>query len=250
MWDCTEIGGPNTTYALVAPVPDPNPAMGTSLFCVTVVLPHSSEEELKANQEGQQLGIFSPDCDGHHVLTGELVSKGEWQSAANTGVFIRIWKQVKADGQYQDHDWTVKVDLDAVFFPDRLKLHLEKLRAPIGSSVYLKNCGFKFGFMGSLEVLTKGAVNMYLDQIEDCSEHIGHDGGEDYYLMTCLDAIGVGHMVDMSLLRDRYDFGAFPGGFSSDSTEDCSDGWSVAFHPHKHWSNWQACYSIANSAQA
>jgi len=53
---------------------------------------------------------------GHGFKDGETTS-----SWLNTLVFIKAWQLVKWDGRYQKHDWTVKVDPDAVFFPERLR---------------------------------------------------------------------------------------------------------------------------------
>eukprot|EP00411_Alexandrium_monilatum_P056767 CAMPEP_0175418678 /NCGR_PEP_ID=MMETSP0095-20121207/45841_1 /TAXON_ID=311494 /ORGANISM="Alexandrium monilatum, Strain CCMP3105" /LENGTH=150 /DNA_ID=CAMNT_0016717853 /DNA_START=144 /DNA_END=593 /DNA_ORIENTATION=- len=38
----------------------------------------------------------------------------------NTEIFIRVWHTIVANGLYEDQDWTVKVDPDAVFMPHRL----------------------------------------------------------------------------------------------------------------------------------
>jgi len=92
-------------------------------------------------------------------------------------------------------------------------------------------------------------VDLYLEKLEECSKNIGHDGGEDFYLMTCLDAIGAGYMVDTTLLRDRYDFNAYPGALIVNSTADCGDGWAVAFHPHKNWEWWQKCWFKTQGAK-
>ncbi|CAK0875755.1 unnamed protein product, partial [Prorocentrum cordatum] len=106
-----------------------------------------------------------------------------------------------------------------------------------------------FGFMGSLEIFSRAAIDVYNQHQGDCLVNIGTDGGEDFYMKTCMDAIGVGHMEDLSLLRDRYDFVAFPGDFSPVALDDCSDGGSVAYHPHKTWDNWQECKSMSEAAE-
>ncbi|CAK0879550.1 unnamed protein product [Prorocentrum cordatum] len=200
-------------------------------------------------EEGQLVGlarergahIFS--CDAHAVYETEHTGVGEWKSFTNTDVFIKIWKQVLGDAAYKDHDWTVKVDPDAVFLPDRLKQHLEGLRAPAGASLYLKNCGFKFGFMGSLEVLSGQAVGDYARDVEGCSEHLGHDGGEDFYLMSCLDAIGVGYMVDDTVLDDKY---TYSDDYDLGDVSFCGSGSAAAYHPLKRPDQWQQCLDTAS----
>jgi len=46
---------------------------------------------------------------------------GKWHTALNTPVFLRVWEEVIKHGEYKQHDWLVKADLDSVFFPSRLK---------------------------------------------------------------------------------------------------------------------------------
>jgi len=209
-------------------------------------MPNSAESVLVNNQQLQGLSIFS--CDAHAVLQGFKSKQAQWLSVANTNVFINVWNQIHQDGRYAVHDFTVKVDPDAVFFPDRLKQHLWKLRPPPNTAMYLTNCNFKFRFMGSLEVLSKKAVDAYIANQALCSKHIGHDGGEDFYMKTCLDAIGVGHMDDPTLLRDRYDSDSFPGQLIVNTTSECNDGWAVAYHPHKFWEWWRQCHDVAQAA--
>merc|ERR1711870_140016 len=106
-------------------------------------------------------------------------------SINNIDSFINAWNQVRDDGRYLKHGWTVKVDSDAVFFPDRLKAHLFDLRTPQGSRVYLRNIDFKFGFLGALEVFSKEALEMYFAR-----------SGEDYYMEACMDGLGIDHQTD------------------------------------------------------
>merc|ERR1712050_792410 len=64
-------------------------------------------------------------------IPGNLSVKygGKWNTALNTDIFIGVWNAVSLLGRYQYHDWTVKVDPDAVFFPERLRELL--LRKPM-----------------------------------------------------------------------------------------------------------------------
>merc|ERR1712032_282692 len=123
------------------------------------------------------LGIFK--CDANAVLMGAAApAAGEWQSVKNTDVFIGIWDQLKRDDRWKSHDWTVKLDPDAVFFADRLKSHLEKLGVPKGEPIYIKNTNFKFGFMGALEIYSMAAMELFFKDGWECKENIGHNGGE------------------------------------------------------------------------
>merc|ERR1740138_1183517 len=183
-------------------------------------------------------------------MIGEKVTlQAEEKSIANTKIFTKIWRQVQYDGRYRNYDWTVKVDPDTVFFPERLRQHLQLIRPPARTPLYVKNCDFKFGFLGSLEVLSTMAVDAYLQGQDDCVHHIGLQGGEDYYLKQCLDSNGIGHMQDKTLLNDRYDFKKYPGKLFDNATFDCDDGWAVAFHPHKYLEYWTLCHKKAEAAQ-
>merc|ERR1711920_284318 len=141
---------------------------GTSLFCFSVIawnVPSpkpfwDSESALADNIKKHSLSIVQ--CDEHAFIDGEQTATAGWGSYNNIDAFTRVWKKVQDDGRWMKHDWIVKVDADAVFFPDRLKLHLDKLRTPRGSRVYLRNIDYEFKFMGALEVLTRQALERYL----------------------------------------------------------------------------------------
>lgn len=120
-----------------------------SLFCFSLMLPFGYEPGLLRSQLQKGVGIF--ECDEfvvfsnstvvlsewgtQRVLTlpipGDLSVKygGKWNTALNTDIFISVWNAVSLLGRYQYHDWSVKVDPDAVFFPDRLREML--LRKPM-----------------------------------------------------------------------------------------------------------------------
>jgi hypothetical protein len=246
-WDGEELGGVNTSIDNPVSAAAEGEAAGDSLYCIVVVTPgYTAEEDLVAQQEAAGVHVWA--CDGSDKLQGQMVGKGDWQSVQNTAVFVDIWNQVHDKGTYQSFDWTVKVDPDAVFFPDRLKGKIQAIQAPRDFPLYLKNCGFKLGFMGSLEIFSKAAIDLYSENQGDCLVNIGTDGGEDFYMKTCLDAIGAGHMEDTTLLRDRYDFESFPGDFNAAGLDDCSDGGAVAYHPHKTWDKWQECKSMSEGA--
>jgi len=113
---------------------------GPSLYCFSLMMPFGYEPSLLATQRMRGIGIFS--CDEATVfsnltqlVTGEpspvpiqlvegslaVAYGGRWGTALNTGVFNRLWTEVIRQGRYRHHDWVVKVDPDAVFFPERLR---------------------------------------------------------------------------------------------------------------------------------
>jgi hypothetical protein len=128
-WNGTRLGG----FAPweVPPAAPETLIQGMSLFCFTVVMWHNaptegfwdSEAALALNQKDQRKGIFQ--CDDHAFFEGRPLNGGGDGSIRNIDSFIYVWDVVRKDGRYAEYDWTIKVDADAVFFPDRLKLHLD-----------------------------------------------------------------------------------------------------------------------------
>jgi len=225
-------------------------AGGQSLFCFTVVTadgvvpPGGSvkvgyEQPLIDAVKAKGLGIFA--CEESAVYQGEKCATGEWGSVANTLPFTKIWDQVQADGRHRKHQWTVKTDPDAVFFPDRLRQHLAKL-GPSDGAVYVKNIGFKFGFMGALEVLNTAGVDLFLASLESCSALAAKNSGEDKFLMECMNAHGAGHLRDNDLLDDKY---TLPAGWHLFDVTPCADPSAVAFHPYKAEASWMGCHQVA-----
>jgi len=230
----------------IAKAPEGVLVQGTSLFCFSVVMWHTgptqafydSEADLASNWMHKGLGIMQ--CDDHMIIDGQEAPTSAWGSFSNIDVFINVWGQVQKDGRYLQHDWIVKVDTDAVFFPQRLKTRLSSLRTPQGSLAYLRNNEYKFQFMGALEVMTRQALERYYEHAERCAVGGGgHSGGEDFYMKSCLEGIGVDYQADFQLLTDRYA-----------GQDSCADGWSSCFHFLKKVSGWNECHQQALDAEA
>lgn len=246
-WSCKKLGG---DQGVIEIAPSSNPA-GTTLFCFSVVTPNAEaprgvqsgyEQSIIDFQKQHQkpIGIFA--CDGHSVFSGAKAKKGDWDSVANTDIFTKIWGQVKSEGRFKDYDWTVKVDVDAVFFPDRLRAHIKSMSPPANTAVYLHNIKFKFHFMGALEVLSRDAAITFMENAYTCGKYLGHKGGEDHFTLECLDAFKVGHMTDFSLLDDKY---THREEWNLYDINLCGNPNIVAFHPYKAVSAWEACRRVA-----
>lgn len=246
-WTCAGLGPAKTPKALL-PVAAAPPAV--TLFCFMVITPQGIcppgvkegyEQQLVDAIRTAKASVFA--CDASNIFEGKRSTEGEWKSIKNTEVFAQVWRQVQADGKYLQHDWTVKVDADAVFIPDRLKMHIASMKPPPGEPVYLHNIDFKFHFMGALEVMTKAAADKLIQNIDLCLQHIGSNGGEDIFTMECLDAIDVGYMEDDSLLDDKY---SSPEHFNLFDVDRCHNDAIVAFHPYKAVNSWMGCLKVAN----
>jgi hypothetical protein len=126
----------------------------------------------------------------------------------NTPMFKNIWDSIKADGAYKKYQWTVKVDVDAVFFPARLTARLAGQEVT-GAGVYIVNCRYvKDGFFGALEVYSSQAVTTFLDNADSCETALGWKDkpdklwGEDKFAQRCMEKNGVDAIEDLYLFKD------------------------------------------------
>merc|ERR1712157_437797 len=79
--------------------------------------------------------------------------QGTW---VNSNMFIQTWKMIKDEGAWAKWDWTVKVDIDAIIIPMRLRSYLEKMEVT-DNGIYLENCKYvNYGFFGSLTGIRHG----------------------------------------------------------------------------------------------
>ena len=187
-WEGTILGGWSGEHAIEPAGPDAAVA-GTSLFCFMAVLPDSPEVALMEVAKKKSMGVFA--CNASTIFDSWVSSSEGWDTGeatlVNTAVFFKVWDQVREDGRYRDHDWTVKADADAAFLPDRLRTHLVGLRPPAGEAIYLKNTNQDVGlsngqFLGAVEIFSLPAVQLYFDNAEDCQKSLGDDSGEDGFL--------------------------------------------------------------------
>lgn len=169
---------------------------------------------------------------------GSLAVPGQTTTSwLNAMSFQEVWARVAQDGRFRYQQWTVKADPDAVFFPNRLKVHL----LPYGSGAwYIRNCNQypDVQMLGSLEVLSFGAVDSYALAAGNCKNSLPWQGwGEDYYLQHCLDTWDVVHIDDFSILGDARCNTLRP--------VDCSDPTAAAFHPFKTLDDYADCLARA-----
>merc|ERR1711993_170518 len=85
---------------------------------------------------------------------------------------------IKDEGAWTKWDWTVKVDIDAIFIPQRLRKYLEKVEVT-DNGVYLENCKYvNYGFFGSLAVISHDAAATYMANLDDCKSSLNYMGKE------------------------------------------------------------------------
>lgn len=225
--DCATVA-PHTAVVVEEP--------GLSLFCFSVYTANtgstkkSYELELLKEQKRRGVSIFS--CAVWSVysdVVAELAPgistvqvsdmKGDFHalkrktgSWVNTGMFVQVWKQIAAEGAWAQHNWVVKVDPDAVFFPAKLIKKLDHATVP-AQGIYMENCKYvDYGYFGNLEVFSHQAFSTLLLNVDTCYSSIdwklGVDGGkwgpmgEDLFAQKCMDAHGVAKVEAFDLTTD------------------------------------------------
>mmetsp|Transcript_69308 Transcript_69308/g.200802 ORF Transcript_69308/g.200802 Transcript_69308/m.200802 type:complete len:499 (-) Transcript_69308:93-1589(-) len=229
-----------------------------SLFCFVLMLPDGYEVNLVKMQAEQKLSIFG--CEEYTVFSNKAINLapgvvasvvnsdlrcdvgGEFKTALNLNIFLAVWKQVIAENHFRNHDWTVKVDPDTVFFAERLRPLLAHHSPDIPKGVYLNNC--KFGLHGPLEVFSKNAVLAWSAGTETCLAHFDQvcsgpcNWGEDMFIDQCLKKVlGVRRDSDWGLLSEEH---CKPDSYHQNEWIECTNG-NVAFHPFKTEVDYQAC---------
>jgi len=207
-----------------------------NLFCYAVYTKEtgstkrSYELELLQGQYSRKASLFG--CESYAVYSdadadigGDLktikvndvenefhvVKRKTQHTWVNTGLFKQVWKDMRVrwnDG-LNDADWVVKVDADAVFLPERLRKVLSE-QADTYTGVYLENCkGVEYGYFGNLEVSSKKAFKLLLDNLESCSQKIDWVKGtklgpigEDLFAQMCMDWQGVAKVSNFEVTTD------------------------------------------------
>jgi hypothetical protein len=243
-WEGTWLGGPRVENGLIGIngskgtneiKPATGKAAGTKLYCFMVVMFGGPEESLMQAAKDRSSSIFA--CDLHDVIVGHeaaFVAQGDWVSVSNSEVFIDVWRRVIAMNRFQEADWTVKVDPDTVFFPDRLRTMIQDMRPPASEPIYLKNSIRYNGFLGAIEVMSKDAVELYAEFGFTGCAVMAENSGEDGYLKNCLDSIGAKFM-----LRDEI--------LLSDGNEKHCESVHATFHPYKDVGRWHKCLDKAQA---
>lgn len=224
------------------------------LYCFTVVVLASMP--LLRLQYDKGVSIFA--CDQYTIYSNSVkeVARGvntemvtedvncptdaHFHHCVIIGMFRAIWSQVISDNKFMEFTWTVKVDPDVVFLPQRLRLVLADYGAP-ARGAFLNNC--KYGLLGSLQVFSREAVTAYAGMGDQCfgqNHEFSFDTTcqEGYIVETCLRTVlRLKRIDEFRLLSDPH-----CGGEHSNS---CS-GNTVAFHPFKNVTAYAGCLAEAS----
>mmetsp|Transcript_70327 Transcript_70327/g.177236 ORF Transcript_70327/g.177236 Transcript_70327/m.177236 type:complete len:757 (-) Transcript_70327:89-2359(-) len=220
----------------------------SSFFCFAVMLPWGYEPSLLQMQFQTNKSIFA--CEEWAVYTSANMNlsglkptklsidlhcslRGKFHTYYNTPIFIKIWRQVISDNRIHFHDWTVKVDPDAVFLPWRLRHSLANLNngrleaAEKQRGMFVNNC--KYGLHGPMEVVSRRALDIYAEGVDTCER----PPQEDVYLQSCLKSLGVEQYDNFDVLvEDHCD--------PPDEWTDCESRHAV-FHPFKSVGAYKKC---------
>lgn len=222
-----------------------------TLFCFSVMVSWGYEPKLVAMQSSARGSIFA--CDASAVYSDKEVELddgnvktrrvegtdlkchkgGIFNTLLNTPVFKKVWEQVVTDGVFKHYDWTIKVDCDAVFFPDRLRMLISGpalVNAQAGRGVFLNNCAF--GLHGPIEVMSNMALTTYAKGFEECDD----PPQEDVYLQACMNKLGAKQVNQFTLLSEE--------ACRTPNWQTCQSS-HVSFHPFKDIDAYQACQTRA-----
>merc|ERR1712063_120542 len=161
-------------------------------------------------------------------------------------------------GKWETKSWTVKVDPDAVFLPNRLQGWLGSRNGESPHGVYFENCkNVQYGFFGNLEVMSHEATNVLTKYLEDCHAvyaPCANDGcdwqygawGEDVFVQRCLDRHYVDKVEAFDMTLDGACSADRPEGQKKNKkwhAEDCSEVTTAAVHPFKTPKEYFRCLS-------
>jgi len=260
--------------------------VGQTMYCFSVYTKDtgsskpSYELEILQHQKSQNLGIFQ--CDYSAVFSDVSVEvgggmmttvvtdvEGDWHFAKrktsgtwiNTGMFTQIWKKIAEAGEYQNADWVLKLDADAIFIANRMKVWLKHNELVPPPGIYLENCKYvDYGYFGNLEVYSTQAFSTLVQNIDSCKQTLNwkvgvKDGkygpmGEDLFAQRCLDSVGVRRKEAFDITTD----GACPADRPKDEKKNkkwkpnCAWVATPAMHPFKKTQEWIQCYEATTAA--
>jgi len=235
-----------------------------SLYCVSVIRPWGYERDImtallaKAIEQRSDFGIFA--CDDFDVFSAERVMVG-WHhlqgdvytnvfpqawvgvskdgTAGNAELFMHLWDTVKAIGKFQNYDWTLKLDPDAVIIPERVRWRLSAHNQHFPQ--FVENCNAIPSspdypmIYGAAEMFSKEAMQKYYAMEWNCKGMDWHPLGEDVFMRRCMVQLGVSAIVDLSMVGDYLCTYA-----------NCGEGWRAVFHPFKSLDSWLGCWYQAH----
>jgi len=200
---------------------------GTSMFCFTLINTTAKHDaDLMDTQKKRKAGIFG--CDGYGVFKTHM-----WKIDVRS--FTHMWDDVNKNGEWKKHDWTIKVDPDTVFLPDRLRTHLARLGAPINAALYVKYGNAWLGVTDAFHLYSKNAVQLYLQNQKECAKYITY-WSQTFSIIACMDGSDVGQMLNLNLTSDK------------EHAKECTHDQAVFFASKHTPKAWLQCYNRAEES--
>lgn len=243
-----------------------------SFFCFTVMRSWGHELALMKQQRNKSVGIFG--CDEAMVLSEKevvlsdeplqttvvishhLMSKGAGLFE-NHELFLMVWKQVERDGRWSTSDWTLKIDPDAVFLPQRLRVRLGGGSHSRTHATFYANCAGRTDiqiqdrdqFMyGPIELFSQAAVKTLFGGLGRCRQELkeGEMRWEERFITKCLEKLGVplNPYMNLNLLSDPH----CSDGGSENKTPACSSN-AVCFHQLKTPEDYLTCLETSHHGE-
>jgi len=222
-----------------------------SLLCFSVGSASGLDAELLRVQFRSRAGVFV--CDKYLALTeGGTVALGQGSDTTSipsgpesgsgedrTQRFVKAWSAVVHEGGFRLHDWTVRVDLHTVFFPERLRRRLRGMSSAEG--LFFSNCARggagRPRLLEAVEVLSRAAVSAYAASAGECLQLLRAGWPEGRFLQACLRRLEVGEVFDGAMVADRH-CGPAP----------CTDTSRIAFSAREDLAEYMACFAAAKDA--
>jgi len=225
-----------------------------SLYCWSHIEETGSEKDLLISQLKAKFGIFA--CNDFAVISRSSypieLGQHPWNKSAvvktwpnplppdvkgnpaagdatasykNARTFLVAWKSLMKSNLLWRHDWIVKCDPDAVFYPARLREKVKpRTLPPKGPGPFFYyNCGIDGGrIYGALEVYSLLALKEMDKRGFECEDMPLDKWGEDLYMEQCMAHLnGVKNgLRDYTLVGDERCTAA-----------PCTDTGRAAFHP-------------------
>jgi len=161
---------------------------------------------------------------------------------------MTAWEKVFEEAAWERFDWTVKVDVDTVFLPQRLRYVLLSHPDTHPRGMYLVNC--RYGLHGSIEVFSRKAVREWSSGWEVCRDQFKKmcngpcKWGEDMFIDQCMKRVlKIERRTELSLLMEDHCNGG-------QGLQDCWDDSHVAFHPFKTVESYRTCFNHTSRARS
>ena len=234
------------------------------LFCFSVVQAKTDDSDRTA--VGISNGLL-PDCDAFRVysnvsfisdistlarcngcveaaINGSMAvnSGGPYNNLLNTPIFHQVWTHIFRSGIFRQYDWTVKLDSDCAFSPDRLRhyLALFPTTATIGGNYYNSDTGYYNDVMGPMEVVSQKGMLEFEENLPRCLGSWS-TAGEDLFLQLCAGRIGM-PVTPMPLLLLNNPTGSLDTSMTAEPpAPSCTHDCHIGFHPFKNTAGVHQC---------